>query len=89
LHEIAVKINHCLPTARGILCFQVIEDIRSGLRVIEINARFGGGYPLADHAGATFAQWLLEEIVDVGSTAHNNWRNNVTMLRYDAAVFKG
>jgi carbamoyl-phosphate synthase large subunit len=89
LHEIAVKINRCLPTARGILCFQVIEDIRSGLRVIEINARFGGGYPLADHAGATFAQWLLEEIVDVGSTAHNNWRNNVTMLRYDAAVFKG
>jgi carbamoyl-phosphate synthase large subunit len=89
LHEIAVKISRCLPTARGVLCFQVIEDIRSGPRVIEINARFGGGYPLVDHAGATFAQWLLEEIADLGSTANNNWRSNVTMLRYDAAVFRG
>ena len=57
--------------------------------MIEINARFGGGYPLVDHAGATFAQWLLEEVAGLSRTVHDDWREGVLMLRYDAAVFRG
>ena len=68
-------------------CFQVIFDAARGPQIIEINARFGGGYPLADRAGGTFARWLLEECADLPSSAHNEWREGVTMLRYDAAVF--
>jgi carbamoyl-phosphate synthase large subunit len=56
--------------------------------VFEINARFGGGYPLAHHAGATFARWLLEEAVGLEPTCHNDWRDGVRMLRYDAALFR-
>lgn len=89
LHRLAELIGKALPGARGVLCFQVIDDQDRGLQVIEINARFGGGYPLAHHAGATFAQWLMEEVAGLPCTANNEWRNNVTMLRYDAAIFNG
>jgi carbamoyl-phosphate synthase large subunit len=89
LTEIAHAIAAALPGARGALCFQVIDDKRSGPKVIEINARFGGGYPLVHHAGATFTRWLLEEISGRPSTAHDNWREGALMLRYDASVFRG
>jgi carbamoyl-phosphate synthase large subunit len=89
LHNLAVGIARCLPNARGVICFQAIDDVKKGLHVIEINGRFGGGYPLADHAGAEFAKWLLQENIGMPTTANNEWRNNVTMLRYDAAIFGG
>ncbi|MDB5525365.1 MAG: hypothetical protein JWM58_3128 [Rhizobium sp.] len=89
LIDIARGIAKALPLARGVLCFQVIDDRNNGPKVIEINARFGGGYPLVHHAGATFTRWLLEEIAGLPSTAHDRWREGVLMLRYDAAVFQG
>jgi carbamoyl-phosphate synthase large subunit len=89
LTKIAHAIAAALPGARGALCFQAIDDKQSGPKVIEINARFGGGYPLAHHAGATFTRWLLEEISGRPATAHDNWREGALMLRYDAAVFRG
>ncbi|MBX9459779.1 MAG: ATP-grasp domain-containing protein [Rhizobium sp.] len=89
LADIAGRIARALPEARGALCFQVIDDTIRGPEVIELNARFGGGYPLAHHAGAPFCQWLLEEVSDVPGTAHDDWREGVLMLRYDAAVFQG
>jgi carbamoyl-phosphate synthase large subunit len=89
LAELAKGVATAIPDARGPICFQVIDDPKRGPRVIEINARFGGGYPLADHAGATFCRWLLEEGNGHPCTAHDNWRDGVEMLRYDAAFFKG
>ncbi|MEL7211909.1 MAG: ATP-grasp domain-containing protein [Pseudomonadota bacterium] len=89
LQLMAEKIVKALPGLRGVACFQVIDDPIHGPRVLEINARFGGGYPLADAAGATFARWLLEEASDGRANAHDNWKDGVEMLRYDAAVFKG
>lgn len=89
LNKIAEGITQALPGLRGVACFQIIDDPKFGPRVIEINARFGGGYPLADHAGATFAQWLLEELLSLPSTANDDWRDGVLMLRYDRAVYQG
>lgn len=89
LHDIAVGIARALPLLRGVACFQVIDDPDLGPRVIEINARFGGGYPLADHAGATFAKWLMEEALGHPCSAHNNWRDGVKMMRFDSAVYQG
>lgn len=89
LRSIAEGIVAALPGLRGVACFQVIDDEVLGPRVIEINARFGGGYPLAHAAGATFARWLLEEAAIGSSTAHDDWIEGVEMLRYDAAVFRG
>lgn len=89
LRGIAEGIAKALPGLRGVACFQVIDDPDRGPKVIEINARFGGGYPLADHAGAPFAQWLLEEVNDLPQSANDDWRDDVLMLRYDSAVYQG
>lgn len=85
--EIAANIAKALPDAEGVLCFQLIDDKRHGPRVFEINARFGGGYPLADRAGARFAELLLHRLVHGADFAVTEWKEGVTMLRYDAAVF--
>jgi carbamoyl-phosphate synthase large subunit len=87
LHKLAEQIVVALPGLRGPFCFQVILT-ESGPKVFEINARFGGGYPLAHAAGATFGKWLIEEAIGLPSTAHNNWQEGLLMLRYDAAIFK-
>jgi carbamoyl-phosphate synthase large subunit len=87
LIEVGEKIAACLPGARGVLCYQAMVSSDGMPNVFEINARFGGGYPLADHAGAAFARWLIEARLGMPSSAGNDWTEEVTMLRYDAAVF--
>ena len=76
-----------LPGAVGPLCFQAIVKESGEVAVFEINARFGGGFPLAHRAGARVSQWLLEEVCGLPLSAENDWRAGVTMLRYDAAIF--
>jgi carbamoyl-phosphate synthase large subunit len=55
---------------------------------IEINPRFGGGYPLAYNAGANFPgilrQFLLGEDINVEYT---DYRPGIIMSRYDSAVY--
>jgi carbamoyl-phosphate synthase large subunit len=92
LEAIAVDICEALPGAYGPVAIQVFAsddpDEGDDLQVIELNARFGGGFPLAFEAGAVFPRWLLEERLGIPSTATNEkWRSGVVMLRYDAAVF--
>jgi carbamoyl-phosphate synthase large subunit len=85
----AERLAAVLPGARGPLCFQTILRPDGSFCVFEINARFGGGYPLAHQAGAHFTQWLLEEVSSRNCSASDQWINGLTMLRYDAAVFLG
>lgn len=73
--------------AYGAHCAQAIVRDESEFVLFELNARFGGGYPLADNAGAVFAQWLLEDALGLPSTANNDWKPNRVMLRYDDAHF--
>jgi len=87
LLAIARKIGAALVGARGCVCFQAIEREDGGLFVTDLNARFGGGYPLAHFAGATFCRWMLEEVAGRACSTGNDWEAGVTMLRYDAAVF--
>lgn len=87
LEDMARRLVGCLPGMRGVLCFQAIVAPDGTASIFEINARFGGGYPLADHAGANFGRWLIEERCGLESTASNIWRSGVTMLRFDDAVF--
>jgi carbamoyl-phosphate synthase large subunit len=87
LVAIAERMAQCLPEPRGVLCYQAIVAPDGIASVFEINARFGGGYPIADHAGAPFARWLLEQAAGLPTSAGDDWREGVTMLRYDAAVF--
>ncbi|MBA4135874.1 MAG: hypothetical protein C0518_01000 [Opitutus sp.] len=87
LEQLADELGAKLAGARGCICFQAIEDAAGAVHIIEINARFGGGFPLAHRAGARFTAWLMEETLGLPSTIGNDWRENVLMTRYDAAVF--
>lgn len=88
LMDLASQIAERLPGAYGPLNIQIFLAPDGSLRVTEINARFGGGYPLAQRAGANFPKWILEEILFLPSTASaEQWEDGLTMLRYDDAVF--
>jgi carbamoyl-phosphate synthase large subunit len=86
LEELARAIAEALPGAFGVLNVQVFLAADGSLRVIEINARYGGGYPLADAAGAHLAAWTIEELLG-REPSLAPWRDGLVMLRYDAAVF--
>ena len=87
IEEIAARLAKALPDAEGVLCFQLIDDPHHGPCVFEINARFGGGYPLADRAGGRYAERLLHQLRNETERAESEWKEGVMMLRYDAAVF--
>lgn len=87
LEDLARKLAGALPAPQGPMCFQAMADANGRAALFEINARFGGGYPLAHQAGAMFSRWILEEHLGLPSTANNDWREGVSMLRYDAAIF--
>lgn len=86
--EIAERLVAALPDPTGVMCFQLIDDRERGPKVFEINARFGGGYPLADRAGGRFAESLLARAMGKPECASDNWRENVLMMRFDAAVYR-
>ena len=103
LIAMAKRIAEALPEARGPLNFQCFLEPHpsplpargegqgggvSLIRVIEINPRFGGGYPLTHAAGADFTRWLLQETVGLPvDAACDDWQDGLAMLRYDEAVF--
>jgi carbamoyl-phosphate synthase large subunit len=87
LIEAAQRMASILTGAQGPLCFQAIVRPDGSYCVFEINARFGGGYPLAHEAGGRFAQWLLEELDGRHVSASDDWEAGLTMLRFDSAVF--
>jgi carbamoyl-phosphate synthase large subunit len=87
LMELSDRLGSVLEGARGALCFQAIVNDSGEAVIFEVNARFGGGYPLAHRAGGMFSKWLLEETLGRECTATNEWQDRLMMLRYDAAVF--
>ena len=89
LEGLVVGLCDTLPGAYGPITVQAFHDDETGRNVvIELNARFGGGYPLARQAGADYPRWLLEELAGLPSSASaDGWRDGLVMLRYDAAVF--
>ncbi len=82
-----------LPGARGVLTFQFFvqfDSEQSPIEIlgIEINPRFGGGYPLTDSAGARYVDWLVEgHFKNEKSEYFDGWRDDLIMLRFDAEIF--
>lgn len=89
LMDLARKIAEMLPGAYGVLNIQMFWESKNELiNVIEINPRFGGGFPLSWKAGGDYLRWLIEDVLGLPSTArYNNWRSGLVMLRYDDAIY--
>lgn len=82
------QVVEMLGSCRGVVTVQCIDGGAGRIRVIEVNPRFGGGVPLAIHAGADFPKWILTELA--GDRPHinpNAFADDVAMLRYDESVF--
>ena len=51
-----------LKGARGCITLQIFaNEANNAYYGIEVNPRFGGGYPLSYFAGANYPMWLMQE----------------------------
>ncbi len=74
--------------AVGCITLQLFFNVHTkNILGIEINPRFGGGFPLSYLAGGNFPRWLINEYF-FGKTCsyQENWEENLLMLRYDDEV---
>lgn len=74
--------------SRGCLTVQLFaHPHEKRYAALEINPRFGGGYPLSYSAGANYPGWLIDEYLlqkEIGF--FDGWTSDLMMLRYDAHV---
>ncbi len=77
-----------LEGVKGCITLQLFVNFDTNdFKAIEINPRFGGGYPLSYAAGANFPGWLIDEyLLGVTPKFSDNWEENLLMLRYDAKI---
>lgn len=77
-----------LPGARGCITLQLFYNNKSNkIYFIEINPRFGGGFPLSYSAKANYPGWLLDEyFYNRKITFFDSWKKNLLMLRYDSKI---
>lgn len=83
--KVVKKLSEKLDGAYGCITIQLFKtDDR--IIFIEINPRFGGGYPLSFLSGANFAEYLIKDFLGIDLQYSEEWRDNLIMLRYDAEV---
>ena len=73
----------------GCICVQLFFHPETKDMVgIEINPRFGGGYPLSYMCGGNFPEFLIREyFMNMKVEYSDNWKDGMLMLRYDDAIF--
>ena len=82
------RLNH-IDGAVGCLTAQFFKSKKdSEIYGIEINPRFGGGFPLSYLAGANFPKWIIDEYFLNKKIDENFdcWEDNLLMLRYDDEI---
>lgn len=87
LISIGRKVAEALPGAWGPINIQCFMNSAGRIQIFEINARFGGGYPLAHRAGARFTSWIMDELEGRRLSWFEDWEDNLAMLRFDDAVY--
>lgn len=73
---------------KGCICLQLFyRENDHDIKGIEINPRFGGGYPLSYYAGANFPMLIIKEYVLHEEVAYSDdWKDKTLMLRYDDSI---
>jgi carbamoyl-phosphate synthase large subunit len=79
------KLCPYLVGAYGAITIQLFKK-DDEIIFIEINPRFGGGYPLSYLSGANFADYLIKDYLEKKLRYKQDWVDNNTMLRYDCEV---
>ena len=79
------KLAKHLKGAFGCLTIQLFKRDNE-IIFIEINPRFGGGYPLSFLAGADYAKFIKDIYEGRELSYFEGWKDNLIMLRYDAEV---
>lgn len=77
-----------IPGVKGCICIQLFyRETDNDVVGIEINPRYGGGYPLSYYAGANFPRYMIEEYLLGKKIPYTeDWKDNTLMLRYDSQV---
>jgi carbamoyl-phosphate synthase large subunit len=72
----------------GCITLQVFRNKNSNeFFGIEINPRFGGGYPLSYHANANYPGMIINEyLLNEDLPFFDSWTENMLMLRYDDEI---
>lgn len=73
----------------GCICLQLFFNPETkDILGIEINPRFGGGYPLTYMCGGDYPELLIREyFLDENIEYFDDWKDGMLMLRFDDAVF--
>ena len=75
--------------AIGCLTLQLFSNKLNPLEIIgiEINPRFGGGYPFSLNAGANFPEFIIKEyILNEKIEYFDKWKNNCLNIRYENEI---
>lgn len=74
--------------AVGCLTMQVFYNKETNsIKALEINPRFGGGFPLSYLAGANYPRFIIQEyLLGQDIDQFEDWEENLLMLRYDDEI---
>jgi carbamoyl-phosphate synthase large subunit len=86
-NKICSVFSYCLGFA-GCITLQVFRHRATDEIIgIEINPRFGGGYPLSFLAGANYPDYIIREyLLNQSINFFDGWTSNMLMLRYDDEI---
>lgn len=86
--ERSMDVVRALGGCVGVITVQCFLTAEGEIKFFDMNARFGGGVPLAIQAGADFPRWIIQEhLGEKPEIAPDGWQDGLVMLRYDAEVF--
>jgi len=86
IQEAIKSLETHLKGAYGTLTIQLFKTSDGRIFFIEINPRFGGGYPLTYFAGADFADMLIRDFNGEELEFFDNWKDKTLMLRFDSEI---
>jgi len=87
--DFVLKKFKFLEGAIGCLTLQVFSNKLNPIDIIgiEINPRFGGGYPFSLNAGANFPEFIIREyVLNQKIDYFDNWKDNCLNIRYENEI---